>query len=153
MISGSMMCLLLLISCSSSKPMTETKKESGERSVFINLKITADSVSKNSHVEELDKIVTMGHFDYKHVVTEGALNYLTCILYEDQVSMDTVVVQHPLYRIYEYMMDNGQTQYKEYNQKEAKFSLRFQLKGKTARIKIIEKLVGLYPKEIASINL
>lgn len=152
--------MLFFLSCSSSKPVAEKETEAwdkeipaSERIVFINLKIATDSIEQVNRVTLLNKTITNGHLKNNDGGAIRSTNVLTCILYEDGRSSDTVLLQHPLFRVYEYKNEKEQMMLKESNEKEATFFLRYQLKGKTAQLKILESIQGSNQKEIALIKL
>ncbi len=153
--------MLALVSCTHSKHTTKAAEEetkvkelpSSERIVFVNLKIKNDSISHTNTIELVNKTVTVGHLKSNDDGAVRSGNFLTCILYEDNAAGDTVKIEHPLYRVYEYMNEKNEMSSKEVKKKEAEFFLRFQLKGKTAQVKIVETLQGNHQKEIALITL
>ena len=158
-LTGCAICLFIFFACGTSKPVAEKEKEEAiksvqeERIVFVNLKITVDSVLKRNRIDVIDKTVATGHLKNNGGGAIRSNSYLTCIVYEDGQSNDTIMLQHPLYRVYEYMNEQQQLMLKETDEREATFSLRFQLRGKQAQLKILETIHGNSQKEIALIKL
>jgi len=152
------------LSCTSSKQVTklvemeDSSIHSGipteEHIAFINLKIAADSIAHTNKVEMINVNLIKGHLKSNDAGDVRSNNYLTCILYEDSKSVDTIRIEHPLYRTYEYKNENNEMSVKEVKNKEAEFFLRFQLKkGKATQVKIIETLNGILTGELATISL
>lgn len=135
--------LLILGSCNSTRPVKEVKRSndsiaitgevSSERIVFVNLKIKRDSVSGKNNIELINKTFTTGHLKNGMKGNGRSNNYLTCILYEDKLASDTIRLDHPLYKTFEYMNEKNEMTLKQMDVKEAEFFLRFQLKGKKSR--------------------
>jgi hypothetical protein len=152
---------LVFVSCTNSRHASQiaaanaaVKSETPvERIMFINLIIRHDSISGNNKVEFLNKTISEGHLKSSEGGTIRGGDFLTCILYEDSKSMDTVRLEHPLYRVYEYMNEKNEMKLKAHQKKEASFFLRYQWKGKQVQVKILETLQGRNEKEIALIQL
>ena len=149
------LCMIVLLisgSCNSTKPVKEatrvndssgkTEVASSERIVFVNLKIKTDSVSGKNKIELINKTIAAGHLKNSAEANVRSNNYLTCILFEDKVASDTIKLEHPLYKTFEYMNEKNEMSLKQMNVKEAEFFLRFQLKGKATTIKILETING-----------
>lgn len=155
--------VLCFLSCTNHKQVTslgaiENKSiQSGipteDRIAFVTLKITADSVTGTNEITILEKTLNTGHLKSNNAGAVRSNNYLTCILYNDSKEEDTIRIDHPLFRVYEYKNEKNEMSVKEVKNKEAEFFLRFQLKGKSASVKIIETLNGVKTRELITFSL
>ena len=155
--------IVVFLSCKSSKQNQESKIKTEsiteadvglpERIAFLNLKIVTDSISRTNKIQVLNIKQVNGHLKNKDMGGVRSNNYLTCILYENLIATDTLRIEHPLYRMYEYMNEKNEMQVKEVKNNEAEFFIRFQLKQKTAQVKIIETLNGTITRELITFQL
>jgi hypothetical protein len=141
---------LVFVSCTNSRHASQiaaanaaVKSETPvERIMFINLIIRHDSISGNNKVEFLNKTISEGHLKSSEGGTIRGGDFLTCILYEDSKSMDTVRLEHPLYRVYEYMNEKNEMKLKAHQKKEASFFFTLSMERKTGSGKNPGNLAG-----------
>ena len=121
--------------------------------VFVIMKIYSDSSTNSNKIIVKDKIYTSGRLKDHAVGFQNIGNYITCFLYDGNSLLDSMRMEHPLHKHVEYFDANHQMGIKEIHQKEAEFSVRFQLKGKGNRMKIFEKLDRNKTRELTIIQL
>jgi hypothetical protein len=121
--------------------------------IFVILKIYSDSSTNSNKIIVKDKIYTSGRVKDHPVRFQNIGNYITCFLYAGSNLLDSMRLEHPLHKQVEFFDANHQMGMKEIHQKEAEFSVRFQLKGKANRIKILETLDRNKTRDVTMIQL
>jgi hypothetical protein len=120
---------ILLISCgvsnqNNSNSETEVKEPEPITSWFYVFNIHKDNNSSGNTVELVSKKEITGKM--KTESTNRSSNYLTLYLYSDKKLVDTVAIDHPLHKHYEYIGQNGTFAYKDTIIDNADFVLRAQ---------------------------
>jgi hypothetical protein len=77
--------------------------------------------------------------------------YLSCIFYAGQVRIDSLHLEHPLYKHLEYVNAHNQLAQKAVKLDKSEFFVRFQ-QGKADHLKIEEILPDSIPKELITIK-
>jgi hypothetical protein len=84
---------------------------------------------------------------------EGANNYLTLYIYSHSLLADSMRMDHPLYKHYEYMDGNGQLASKDTIVEQADFIVRFQTEAPATHIVVSETLKNTKPATLGTIKL
>lgn len=148
--------LLLLIVFSSCRVTREDKEsDNGDPNsiAFVVLSIRRDSAHANSIVELLSKTQSAGEIKDKNKNALEFANYLSIVIYNQGKILDSMTIEHPLFRHIEYLDDNNNFSVKDITLDKAEFFFRFQVRGSSNEIRILEKLRGSTKKELATIKL
>jgi hypothetical protein len=140
---------ILIMSCgvsnhNNSNLETEVKEPEPNQSWFFVFKIHKNNNNSTNIVELVSKKEIIGKM--KTESTNRSPNYLTLYLYSGKQLIDTVAMDHPLYKHYEYMHQNGTFAYKDTVIDNADFVIRTQknING----IKIFETLKDQPKKQL-----
>ena len=119
--------------------------------VFITMSIAHDPGLGNRIIRVQDLVKTPGSLKIKPENFSPSGPYLRCILSNNQIPVDSLLLEHPLYKNVESV--GGQHQFSRQAVKldQAEFFIRFQ-KGSATHMKIVEKLPDTLPKELILIN-
>jgi hypothetical protein len=153
--------LFLLSSCtlaretktnSATVPSNPAPVEGNEKSiVFAVLNIRKDSTTSKSTVELVNVIQTAGTIKTKK--SDIHENYLTIFLYNNSKLIDSMTIEHPLYKHVEYQDDKNTFSAKEIELDSADFFIRMQVERKSSEIRIFETLKNKSKEELNTIKL
>lgn len=153
----------LLLSCSTGKevynsslpnnPVQKTYTDDDTVIVFVIMKMYIDSITHTNKILVKDKIYTKGYLKTNRIGFINTGSYLYCLLYSHDKLLDSIQIEHPLRKNVEYIDENHQMKMKEIYTQEGEFSVRFQLKGKENRLKIMETVEENITKELTVIQL
>lgn len=140
---------ILIISCSvsnnnNSNLETEVKEPELNQSYFLVFNIHRNNNNSTNIVELVSKKEIVGKM--KTESTNRSSNYLTLHLYSGKRLVDTVAIDHPLYKHYEYIGKNGTFAYKDTVIDNADFVIRTQ--KSINEIKIFETLKNQPKKQL-----
>ena len=144
---------VLIISCgisnqNTSDSETKVKEPQSNLSWFYVFNIHKDNNSSTNIVELVSKNEIAGKM--KTESTNRSVNYLTFYLYSGKQLVDTLSIDHPLYKHYEYVAQNGAFRLKDTLINNADFVLRTQ--RSINEIKIFETLKNQPKKQLISKN-
>jgi hypothetical protein len=153
--------LILLSSCtliretrtnSAIVPLNPVKAGGNEKPiVFAVLKIKKDSATAKTNVGLVSIIETAGTVKAKkHNLYE---NYLTIFLYNNSKLVDSLTIEHPLFKHVEYLDDMNSFRAKEIELDSAEFFIRMQLERNSSEIRIFETLKNKSKEELNTIKL
>lgn len=139
----------LIISCgvsnnNNSNLETEFKEPELNQSYFLVFTIHKNNNNSTNIVELVSKKEIVGKM--KTESTNRSSNYLTLYLYSGKRLVDTVAIDHPLYKHYEYIGKNGTFAYKDTVIDNADFVIRTQ--KNINEIKIFETLKNQPKKQL-----
>ncbi|TRX30624.1 hypothetical protein FNW52_19935 [Flavobacterium sp. ZT3R18] len=148
-IAVSLLFPILIMSCgvsnhNNSNLETETKEPEPNQSLFFVFNIHKDNNNSTNIVELVSKNEIIGKI--KTESTNRSPNYLTLYLYSGKQLIDTVAMDHPLYKHYEYMSQDGTFSYKDTIINNADFVIRTQ--KNINEIKIFETLKNQPKKQL-----
>jgi hypothetical protein len=160
-----LLLLLLFGSCtnaSMSRNSTGEKKSAGNSDskpqlVFINFLIAKDSTRENSviHISKIN--IADGRMKQENlpgIYKPDYPNYLRIVIADDhEIKKHESVIEHPLFRSYEYAMNNGDIGIKKVVLAETTFFIRVNYIREMKHIHVFEKLSSSEEKEIASLEL
>lgn len=140
---------VLIISCgvsnnNNSNLETEAKEPEPNLSYFFVFNIHKSNTNSTNIVELVSKKEIVGKM--KTESTNRSSNYLTLHLYSGKRLVDTVAIDHPLYKHYEYIDKNGAFAYKDTVIDNADFVIRTQ--KNINEIKIFETLQNQPKKQL-----
>ena len=144
---------IILTSCTSTKTTESSIPNSSENAIyFLVFKISKDSLQEKSSIELVSTTKSIGKFKNDNLDHIDSENYLTFDLYEQDQLINTILLEHPLYKNVEYVEGNTfATKSIELNTEE--FFVRIQMKGNSNKIKVSETLKDSIKKELLSIKL
>jgi hypothetical protein len=139
---------ILIMSCGvsnhNSNLETEVKELEPNQSLFFVFNIHKDNNNSTNIVELVSKKEIAGKM--KTESTNRNPNYLTLYLYSGKQLVDTVAMDHPLYKHYEYIGQNGTFAFKDTVIDNADFVVRTQ--KNINEIKIFETLKNQPKKQL-----
>jgi hypothetical protein len=142
--------LLAFFSCAPQKPLTTTQEEITDKIVFMMFNIRHDSVRQKSIVTLLEQKPVAGTIKEKPQDEHRPDNYLLAEVCRDTTVLQTIILEHPLYKQVEFI--NGEQQFakKEVMLPQAEFFLRLQLRGRGLELRVSEVL---HKKEKTQLNI
>lgn len=114
--------------------------------------MSKDSLQGKNNIELVEKTKTNGKIknDYQNPIDSE--NYLTIDVYENDKLINTLVIEHPLYKRVEY--SDGKTLIsKSVELNMAEFFIRLQLNENSHQLKISETIKNTAKKELTTINI
>jgi hypothetical protein len=139
---------ILIMSCGvsnhNSNLETEVKEPEPNQSSFFVFNIHKDNNNSTNIVKLVSKKEITGKM--KTESTNRSPNYLTLYLYSGKQLIDTVAMDHPLYKHYEYIGQNGTFAFKDTVLNNADFVVRTQ--KNINEIKIFETLKNQPKKQL-----
>lgn len=154
--------LCILCSCKILKQKDDShsvQKESDNipKLIFINFKITKDSTQSNSSIDLTKIQITDGSIkkpELPEINKPSYQNRLRCVFEDDNgKNIYETVIDHPLFRKFEYTRDDGTFGVKDVVLKEAVFSIRTDYISDMKFVRIFEKLTSANEKEISKLEL
>ena len=121
--------------------------------IFVFLTIHKDSSDKKHIVEMVRKTESSGKIKKQFQNTFHSDNYLSIYVYNDKNLVDTMKIEHPLYKHFEYLDENNSLTAKDTVLDKADFFFRIQKQGHSNEIRIFETLKNKPRKEISIIKL
>jgi hypothetical protein len=150
------LCLTLIIaSCAISSSSTQTNEIPAANSentiVFVVFKIRKGPTK--STVEVVSNTKSTGKMKRQTENTLDSNNAMTIEILKDNKIFQTITMNHPLFKSFEFVATDGKLGRKDVALKEDTFFIRFQTKGEATSIKIRETLSGTVSQEIANFKL
>ena len=161
----SLLFLCVLGSCIISKqkniPTSEQKSleksESTAKLIFINFIIIKDSAQDNSTVNITQVKITEGRIKKKNlpdIYQPVYQNELRCVIVDkNEKNIYKTILEHPLFKRYEYSMEDGSISAKNIVLKKAVFFIRTDYNPDMKYVHVFEKLSPSEEKEIAKLEL
>lgn len=144
---------IILTSCISTKITENTIQNNNESAIyFLVLRISKDSIQGKNTIELVSTTKTIGKFKNDSHNSIDSENYLNIDLYEKDQFINTIVLEHPLYKNVEYL-DGNKLKTKYIELKTADFFIRLQMNGNSNMIKISETLNNSIKEELLSFKL
>lgn len=157
--------LVVLSSCNISKHSNDSSSQSKSadntdstpKLIFANFKITKDSTSEISSVNLTQIKITEGSLKKANLsenYTPSYQNQLRCMFEDDNgKNIYEIIIEHPLFRKFEYSKDDNTIGIKEVVLKEAVFSIRTDYSNEMEYVHIFEKLSPSEEKEITKLEI
>ncbi|MFH0867572.1 MAG: hypothetical protein V1904_15385 [Bacteroidota bacterium] len=161
----SLLFICALYSCNISKHNSEStiqqkpanNAESTLKLIFVNFKITKDSTAEISTVNLTKIKITDGSIKKENlsdIYKPVYQNELRCVFEDNNgENIYETIIEHPLFKKYEYAMDDGSIGVKNIVLQEAVFSIRTDYRNEMNYVHIFEKLSSSDEKEIAKLEL
>jgi hypothetical protein len=135
-------------------PKVDSNKQESkpaEQIIFITMSMAQDSQTGTRVIEVQEVVKTPGTLKIRPKDPVGSGPYLSCIFYADQIRLDSLHLEHPLYQQLEYVNEKKQFARKAVKLDQAEFFIRFQQSGANL-LKIEERLPDALPKELITIK-
>lgn len=120
--------------------------------VFLVLRISKDSIQKKNVIEFVSKTKSEGKIKNDNQENLSYDNYLTIEVYEKDKRVNTIIMEHPLFKQVEYL-DGNTLSSKSVVLDKQEFFIRLQIKGESAQIKVYETLKNTTQKELTTLKL
>lgn len=148
-----LLLLLVLASCSLTKQNESNKNTESNSIVFVVLCIHKDSNNTKHIVELVSKTQSIGKIKNQNKNTFHSGNYLTIYIYNDKNLIDTMTIQHPLYKHIEYLDENNTFAVEDTLVDKTEFFFRIQTQGNSNTIRVFETLKNKPREELITIKL
>jgi hypothetical protein len=144
---------MILSSCSIMKESENYNKIDRNTIVFMVLNIRRDLIDNKHIIKLVSKTECNGKIKNqpKNILCSG--NYLTIYQYNDKNIVDSIILEHPLYKHFEYLDDNDNFSVKDTIIDKADFFFRIQAESNTTKLKILETLKNKSREELITIEL
>jgi len=113
-------------------------KNSSPNICFLTFRISKDSMSNTNKIELLNQIITEGSFKPEIQEFSNWNSKLQFELIDQNHSIMSVFIEHPLYKNIEYIDEHDQFKSKQLELNTAEFFIRLQWIGQNATLKISE---------------
>jgi hypothetical protein len=148
-----LLLFIVLISCSVTKEKENNKIAGTDSIVFAVLSISKNSANTKNTITLIRKTKSSGKMKKQNQSASHYENYLSISVYENKALIDTLIIEHPLYKHFEYLDENNAFSTKDTVLDNAEFFIRFQTQGHASEIKILEILKNKSKKELTTIKL
>lgn len=150
--------VLSLTGCKSSKPAvvadrsTNDEIAASDSIAFLIMTIAQNSATQKNEIIKQRIKVSAGTLKTE---THSAIaaNQLKGYIWQGGVLRDSVIVNHPLYKHFEYFDDGGKATAKDTLVNKAEFFLRFQKPVADAEIRLFEQIKNASPSHLITIKL
>ncbi len=145
--------LLLLASCSVMRDKDSNADARSSSIVFVLMEMHRDTADGRNVIQLLSKTESNGSF--KNVPTGAVVseNYLTVYVYRNNRLVDTLMLEHPLYKHFEYLDENNNFAVKDTVLDRADFFIRLQTRGSSNEIRVLETIKNKAGEELTTIKL
>lgn len=131
--------------------------DSAPKLIFVNFKIIKDTTAEFSTVNLTEIKITDGSLkktNLTEIYKPFYQNQLRCVFEDDNdKNIYETIIEHPLFKKYEYTKDDGTYGVKDVVLKEVVFFIRTDYNDQMKYIRIFEKLSSTNEKEIAKLEL
>ncbi len=129
---------LLFLSCGITKEKKTIENSEVSSIYFLNFNIKKEAITNK--IELISKKEVIGELKSKNQKFYVGENYLSFLIYKGSKIIDSVKIEHPLYKHFEYVDELGNFNAKDSIINEAEFFIRIKTTNETSQIRIIEKL-------------
>lgn len=143
----------MFTSCTPTKQIESNKNTENNTFLFVLLSVSKDSSSTKNNVVLLNKTQNPGKLKSKNNITSHSENYLTINVFNENILIDSMTIEHPLYKHIEYLDENNSFAVKDTLINNAEFFLRLQTKGTKNEIRIFETLKNKQREKLTIIKL
>ncbi len=123
-----------------------------DKLMFVVMAIEQNELEKKNNISFISKTPAQGRIKGQTRIPSTA-NCLTIYHYSGKKLLDSLVLEHPLYKHFEYFNEQHQFAIKDTVLKREEFFFRIQLQGQQNSIKIVEKLQQTPPTMLTHLNL
>ena len=120
---------------------------------FLVFNINKDSTLNKSNINLISKIKTEGKIKSENQDNINSDNYLTIEVFEAGKLINTITINHPLYKNIEYVDDNNELKSKYIELEKNDFFIRLQQNAASTKIRISESLKNKEKQELIIIKL
>ena len=142
---------ILLVSCTVSRKNDSSTNTDSNSIVFVTLSIHKDSTNSKHIIELLSKTQSSGKI--KNQNSFHSENYLSIYIYNNNKLVDTMTIEHPLYKHLEYLNAKNTFSVKDTVLDRAEFFIRVQTHGNSNEIRIFETIKNKTKNELTTIKL
>jgi hypothetical protein len=139
------------------KENQDVSNDSIPKLIFVNFKISKDTLQDHSSVNISQVQFTDGSLKKETLTGIYKPSYqdeIRCIFTDNnEKAIFEIILEHPLYKKFEYAKDDGSFDVKEVTLKESVFSVRADYNSKMKYIRIFEKLSASKETEIAKLEI
>jgi hypothetical protein len=135
-------------------PKSSAVPPAGDRAhqlVFISMTMSQEATSGSRIIQVQEVVKSPGTLKSKEQGSLGPGPYLNCILFQDKTRLDSIRLEHPLFKSMEFINDQNRLSRQAVQLAQAEFFIRFQ-QGNANRLKIEERLPGTRPQELIFIK-
>jgi hypothetical protein len=144
---------IFLVSCISIKDQEINRTLDNNAIVFLVFNIHKDTVSAKNIVELVSKKQSSGKIKDQKTSTVHFENYLSLFLYNNKKLIDSMTIEHPLYKHLEYLDSANMLTVKDVILDKAEFFIRLQLRSEPDQIRFFEMSGNNGRKELNIIKL
>lgn len=141
----SLLFLLILFSCCRSALKNENIES--DTIVFAVLNIHKNSTDSKSTIHLVSKTQTAGKLKTQNLNPVHTDNYLSVYVYNNKKLIDSMTIEHPLYKHIEYLTEDDTFAVKDTILDQSEFFIRFQTIGKSNELRISETIKNKTAKE------
>lgn len=134
--------LLILAACKNSQEIIPEVKNAEPKILFVGLKIKRNAPDKQPILQLVQQTEVIGQFKKTNQTSFNHPNFLTLYAYQKEVLIDSVKIEHPLYKHFEFIDDHSKFSVKDTVIGQADFFVRFQATSKITEIKVNENVFG-----------
>lgn len=145
--------LLTATACKTSQDLTSEVNNPEPKILFVGLKIIRNSLVQQSTLHLVKQTEGIGQLKKTNQTSIKYPNFLTLYAYQKEVLIDSVKIEHPLYKHFEFIDDQSKFNVKDTVIGEADFFVRFQATSKITEITVKENLFGKKAIMLNSIKL
>ncbi len=145
--------LVLLTACTFKKAQENDQLPNEDKIVFLVFKASRDASLANTQVQLIKKIETTGIIKKSEKRSEPGANYLKFVFYEDGYFYDSIKIEHPLFKHFEYLDEANKFAVKDTMVLESEFFHRFQLRNRKYVMQIFEIVNNQAPYAIKAFDL
>ena len=132
--------LVVFASCGFTRQNESNENPENNSIAFVVLSIRKEKADAKSVIELVSKTQSPGTIKKQAQHTPLTGNYLSIYLYKNKKLSDSMIVEHPLHKHFEYSDANGALAVKDTIFEKADFSIRLQIQGQSNEIRIFETL-------------
>jgi hypothetical protein len=145
--------LILLTSCVAKRAQVEKTIPLKDRILFLVFNASRDSSSSNTKINLIKQIESVGKLKQTKSHSEAGANYLLFQFFQKGNLLDTVKVEHPLVKHFEYQDERNQMAVKDTMILNCEFFHRFQLNNGKYKLHIYEMIYKKPPYFVTSFEL
>jgi hypothetical protein len=137
---------IILMSCGHAKEAALEKPDK-ESIVFVVMKIERSAETGNSLVSLVSRTESEGRIKKNYANAAHTANFLVIAGYNEKLKVDSIFLEHPLYRHLEYLDDKDMLAVRDTVLQQAEFFVRLQARGPLSKLRINEYIAGRPVKE------
>jgi D-alanyl-D-alanine carboxypeptidase len=129
------------------------ESEDKDSIVFVVLNIQKDPALDKSAIKLVNKTQTPGTIKKQNQELQSSKNYLSISVYNKKDLLDSIIIDHPLYKHIEYVNSEHVFETKDTILNQSEFFIRFHSKVNSIELRFIETINNLTSKDQTIIKL